>query len=99
MKKLLATLAAVGLSAALMVSLAACGNGLSAYEIAVEHGFQGTEEEWLESLRGEDGTDGTDGADGQRDHRHHAAHARQLNRLSASRPAARNGIGAAASVP
>lgn len=26
------------------------GNGLSAYEIAVLHGFEGTEEEWLESL-------------------------------------------------
>ena len=27
-------------------------NGKSAYEIAVEHGFKGTEEEWLESLQG-----------------------------------------------
>lgn len=27
-------------------------DGKSAYEIAVEHGFQGTEEEWLESLKG-----------------------------------------------
>lgn len=26
--------------------------GLSAYEVAVENGFQGTEEEWLESLKG-----------------------------------------------
>ena len=26
-------------------------NGKSAYEIAVEHGFTGTEEEWLESLK------------------------------------------------
>jgi hypothetical protein len=33
-------------------------NGLSAYEIAVENGFEGTEEEWLESLQGEDGKDG-----------------------------------------
>ena len=24
--------------------------GLSAYQIAVQHGFEGTEEEWLESL-------------------------------------------------
>ena len=30
-------------------------NGLSAYEIAVLHGFKGTEEEWLESLKGEKG--------------------------------------------
>lgn len=28
---------------------------ISAYAIAVKHGFEGTEEEWLESLRGEDG--------------------------------------------
>lgn len=31
------------------------GNGLSAYEIAVRYGFEGTEEEWLESLKGERG--------------------------------------------
>ena len=30
-------------------------NGLSAYEIAVRHGFKGTEEEWLASLKGEKG--------------------------------------------
>ena len=30
-------------------------DGLSAYEIAVEEGFEGTVEEWLESLQGEDG--------------------------------------------
>lgn len=30
-------------------------NGLSAYEIAVAHGFLGTEEEWVDSLKGEDG--------------------------------------------
>ena len=29
--------------------------GMSAYEIAVDNGFRGTEEEWLESLKGEDG--------------------------------------------
>lgn len=38
--------------------------GKSAYEIAVENGFVGTEEEWLESLHGEDGKDGKDGVDG-----------------------------------
>ncbi len=55
----------------------ACTNdgkdGESAYEIAVRNGFEGTETEWLESLKGEtgatgsagkDGTDGTDGKDG-----------------------------------
>lgn len=35
-------------------------NGLSAYEIAVKHGFEGTEEEWLESLKGSGGGGGTD---------------------------------------
>lgn len=29
--------------------------GKSAYEVAVMNGFEGTEEEWLESLQGEDG--------------------------------------------
>lgn len=33
-------------------------DGKSAYEIAVEHGFVGTEAEWLESLHGRDGADG-----------------------------------------
>ena len=33
-------------------------DGKSAYDIAVEQGFQGTEAEWLESLKGQDGQDG-----------------------------------------
>ena len=40
-------------------------DGKSAYIIAVEHGFTGTETEWLESLRGKDGKDGTDGQPGK----------------------------------
>lgn len=42
-------------------------DGLSAYQIAVDNGFTGTEAEWLESLKGKDGTNGTDGIgiDGQ----------------------------------
>lgn len=32
-------------------------DGNSAYEIAVAHGFEGTEAEWMESLRGQDGED------------------------------------------
>lgn len=32
--------------------------GMSAYEIAVKRGFNGTEEEWLESLRGKNGAAG-----------------------------------------
>ena len=39
-------------------------DGKSAYEIAVEHGFVGTEAEWLESLKGVDGKDGVNGKDG-----------------------------------
>lgn len=34
------------------------GNGLSAYEIAVKNGFEGSESEWLLSLIGETGADG-----------------------------------------
>lgn len=33
-------------------------DGLSAYEIAKEHGFEGTEYEWLQSLKGSEGADG-----------------------------------------
>ncbi len=40
-------------------------DGKSAFEIAVEHGFGGTETEWLESLRGADGKDGKNGTDGK----------------------------------
>ena len=36
-------------------------DGKSAYEIAIEHGFVGTEADWLESLKGVDGKDGCDG--------------------------------------
>lgn len=39
-------------------------DGKSAYEIAVEHGFVGTEEQWLASLKGSDGAPGRDGEDG-----------------------------------
>ena len=39
-------------------------DGKSAFEIAVEHGFVGTETEWLESLKGIDGKDGVNGKDG-----------------------------------
>ena len=39
-------------------------DGKSAFEIAVEYGFVGTEAEWLESLKGVDGKDGVNGKDG-----------------------------------
>ena len=38
--------------------------GESAYEIAVRNGYQGTETEWLASLKGADGEDGAAGAAG-----------------------------------
>ena len=56
----------------LITSLVACGsvtespaakdgaNGLSAYELAVQNGFEGTLNEWLASLKGKNGRDGKD---------------------------------------
>ncbi len=40
-------------------------NGKSAYEQAVENGFTGTLEEWLQSLKWKDGKDGKPGKDGR----------------------------------
>lgn len=40
-------------------------NGASAYEIAVQHGYSGTETAWLESLHGADGAKGDTGASGK----------------------------------
>lgn len=37
-------------------------DGRSAYEVAVDEGFQGSQTEWLASLKGADGRDGRDGA-------------------------------------
>ena len=39
-------------------------SGKSAYDIAVENGFEGTQSEWLTSLVGADGQNGADGKDG-----------------------------------
>ena len=39
--------------------------GKSAYEVAVDNGFTGTEEQWLKSLKGKDGIDGDNGKDGK----------------------------------
>ena len=38
--------------------------GLSAYQVAVQHGFKGTEDEWLISLKGEKGEQGIQGIQG-----------------------------------
>jgi len=40
--------------------------GLSAYEIALENGFRGTEDEWLESLKGDRGARGPKGERGEK---------------------------------
>ncbi len=37
-----------------------CSPTMSAYDIAVKNGFEGTEEQWLLSLEGKDGADGSD---------------------------------------
>lgn len=39
-------------------------DGKSAYEIAVENGFVGSEADWIASLQGSDGVNGSDGKDG-----------------------------------
>ena len=39
--------------------------GKSAYDVAVDNGFEGTEQEWLASLKGEDGQQGQEGPAGQ----------------------------------
>ena len=41
-------------------------DGASAYEIAVAHGFEGSEAEWLESLKGEQGPAGEQGPKGDK---------------------------------
>ena len=40
-------------------------NGASSYEIAVQHGYSGSETAWLESLHGADGAKGDTGASGK----------------------------------
>ena len=47
------------------VALTPGRDGKSAYQIALEHGFEGSEEEWLASLKGEDGVIGKDGEPGE----------------------------------
>lgn len=41
-------------------------DGLSAYEIALRHGFAGTEQQWLDSLKGEPGIPGDKGDPGEK---------------------------------
>ena len=47
------------------VTLSISNDGKSAYDLAVEAGFEGTLDEWVESLRGSDGENGTEGPKGE----------------------------------
>ncbi len=59
MNKIVKSIITVGSVLLLAFGGAGCGEtALTAYEIAVQNGFVGTEEEWLRSLRGADGKDG-----------------------------------------
>ena len=62
MRKILKGLCSVFCVALLLGGASSC-QSISAYDIAVKNGYQGTEEQWLESLRGQDGEDGKDGQD------------------------------------
>ena len=62
MKKLFKGILSLSCVALMLGSVTACSfQGPSAYEVAVQNGYQGTEKEWLESLRGSNGKDGEDG--------------------------------------
>ena len=63
MKKLLSVLCLLLICA---IAFCAC-EGKSAYDIAVENGFAGTEAEWLESLKGDKGDTGAQGANASDD--------------------------------
>ncbi len=41
-------------------------DGVSAYEIALDGGFVGTQNEWVDSLQGPEGPEGLPGRDGER---------------------------------
>lgn len=58
MKKLFAIIVAISLCLASVALLASCN---SAYDAAVKAGFEGTEQEWLDSLKGEKGDKGETG--------------------------------------
>lgn len=62
MKKLAIKIIAAAVALTLILSMAACTGqaGKSAYEIARDNGFTGSEQEWLASLSGTDGRDGKD---------------------------------------
>ena len=62
MNKIVKSILSIFCAAVLLGGLTACRT-ISAYDLAVKNGYQGTEQEWLESLHGSDGKDGEDGKD------------------------------------
>lgn len=56
----------IGEATDLIEEMEGFSDGASAYEIALENGFEGSEGEWLESLRGEQGPVGPAGATGSK---------------------------------
>lgn len=57
MKKYVKILSSILIVLVISLALSGCftiGEGMSAYDIAVKNGFNGTEEEWLKSLKGKD---------------------------------------------
>ena len=53
--------------------------GDSAYEVAVNNGFDGSEAEWLDSLQGEPGEKGADSIDALRRAERRRVHVRRLH--------------------
>lgn len=62
-KSFKAVLVAVLLVPCIFIFGGCVGEGKSAYDVAVDNGFVGTEAEWLESLKGDKGDGGEDGMD------------------------------------
>ena len=65
-KRITCIVAVIMIVLTMSVLFVACNgkDGKSAYDLAVEQGFEGTLEEWLESLKGVNGQNGLDGKDG-----------------------------------
>ena len=58
MTKITKSILCIFCAATMSLGFASCQKEyVTAYDIAVKHGFNGTEEEWLLSLKGEDGKD------------------------------------------
>ena len=67
MKNIFKKVIALIISLTICFAFTACFSNkeiINAYDIAVKNVFKGTEQEWLESLKGKDGIDGKDGVNG-----------------------------------